>query len=216
MEERNHAEDSLNDLKDIRRIMDRSTRFISLSGLSGIAAGICALIGLWFASRILNDLTISESFSYNFKKNTTESLAITNLLIIAIVTFIAAFLSAFYLTYLKSKKSNLPIWDRSSRRLLVNMFVPLITGGLFIIGLISYNELQFIAPSCLIFYGLALVNASHYTLSEVRYLGYCEILLGLLNFLFLQNGLYFLVLGFGMLHIFYGAYMWWKYEKAKI
>ena len=86
-------------------------------------------------------------------------------------------------------------------------------GGLFILGMIYYNEWRFIAPACLLFYGMALVNASKYTLSDIRYLGYCEIILGLINMLFIGYGLYFWAAGFGVLHILYGAIMWYKYER---
>jgi hypothetical protein len=65
-----------------------------------------------------------------------------------------------------------------------------------------------------VFYGLALVNASKYTLTDIRYLGITEIILGILNIFFLRRGLYFWALGFGVLHIIYGLVMWWKYERA--
>jgi hypothetical protein len=70
-----------------------------------------------------------------------------------------------------------------------------------------------IAPGCLIFYGLALVNASKYTLKEVRYLGYGQMILGIINLWFIGYGIFFWAIGFGVLHILYGTMMWWKYEK---
>ncbi len=46
----------LQDLTEIRSMMERSSRFISLSGLSGISAGVFALIGAYLAyRRILED-----------------------------------------------------------------------------------------------------------------------------------------------------------------
>ena len=41
----NEQNQHLETLQDIKKIMERSSRFLSLSGLSGIAAGICALAG---------------------------------------------------------------------------------------------------------------------------------------------------------------------------
>ena len=93
------------------------------------------------------------------------------------------------------------------------MLIPLIAGAAFILGMLRYDEWRFVAPSSLIFYGLALVNASKYTLGEVKWLGYGQILLGILNLWWTGNGLYFWALGFGLLHIIYGALMWWKYER---
>jgi hypothetical protein len=70
-----------------------------------------------------------------------------------------------------------------------------------------------IPPACLIFYGLALVNASKYTLGEVRYLGYGQLILGVINIWLPEYGLYFWAAGFGVLHIVYGLVMWYRYEK---
>jgi len=70
-----------------------------------------------------------------------------------------------------------------------------------------------VTPSCLIFYGLALINGSKYTVSEVRYLGYLELVLGIVNLWATRYGLYFWAAGFGVLHILYGIVMWNKYER---
>jgi len=118
-----------------------------------------------------------------------------------------------YFTWRKARRNNLPIWDATSRKVAVNLCLPLASGGFFILGLMYNNHESLIAPSCLVFYGLALVNASKYTLTDIRYLGITEIILGILNIFFLRRGLYFWGLGFGVLHIIYGLVMWWKYER---
>jgi hypothetical protein len=211
MEEQNQSTDSLQEVKDIKKIMERSSRFISLSGLSGIAAGICALIGALIANSILD----------NFKKNNVndpqkiEGNAWLSLELIglAAAVFAVAFVLAFYMTWRKARKQNLPVWDYTSRRLMWNMIVPLTAGGLFILGMLQYDEWRFIAPACLIFYGLALINASKYTLTDIRYLGYLEIIVGVISMWWIGYGLYFWAIGFGLLHIIYGIIMWWKYER---
>jgi len=96
------------------------------------------------------------------------------------------------------------------------LIIPLAAGGLFAAGLLYHNEWKFVAPACLVFYGLALVNASKYTLSDIRYVGIMEILLGLINMYVVDYGLYFWAAGFGVLHIVYGLIMWWKYEKRPV
>ena len=199
-------------LKDIKQIMERSSRFISLSGLSGIAAGVCALAGAWIAGSILYSGGSRIKISDSFRSDIFDTLSI-QLMGLAAATFAVAFISAFYLTWRKAKKHNLPLWDHTSRRLFWNMVIPMMAGGLFILGMLYYNEWRFVAPACLLFYGLALVNASKYTLSDIRYLGYCEIVLGLSSMFFIGYGLYFWAAGFGILHIVYGAIMWFKYER---
>lgn len=213
MSDQSQQTDSLQDVRDIRRLMERSSRFISLSGLSGIAAGCCALIGAWVARNILLD-------NYDLIYDETRYLRGDNftglkykLLGLAAATFAAAFLSAFYFTWRKSHQQGRSLWDHTSRRLFWNMAIPLVAGGLFILGMLKYNEWRFVAPACLVFYGLALVNASKYTLTDIRYLGYCEIITGIVNTQWIGYGLYFWAFGFGVLHIVYGILMWWKYER---
>jgi hypothetical protein len=203
---------TLETLQDIKRIMERSSRFISLSGLSGIAAGICALAGAWFAYKEFAPYYTEYNGRGEYSGEDFQLLKL-RLLFIALAVLAAALVSSFYFTWRKAKHNKLPIWDLTAKRLMINMLIPLVTGGLFILALYQYNEWMFIAPACLIFYGLALVNASKYTLTDVRYLGLFQILLGLINTQFVGYGLYFWALGFGVLHIIYGFVMWWKYEK---
>jgi hypothetical protein len=192
-------------------MMERSSRFISLSGLSGISAGICALAGTWFALQALPPHHTEAGYS-----NSSHQVSIAleaSLLRIAILVFVCALASAFLFTYLRSKKTKVPIWGTQAQRLMVNLFLPLAVGGLFIIKLIFIEQFGLIAPACLIFYGLALLNASKYTLKEIRHLAIVQLALGVVNCWFVGYGLYFWAAGFGLAHIAYGAIMWWKYEK---
>lgn len=203
---------SLEALQDIKRMMERSSRFISLSGLSGVSAGICALVGAWFASNKINCWVKGNCELDHLMDSGGRELFI-ELCWIAGVTFVAAFTSAFIFTYIRSRKSGIPIWGNASIRLLWNTAVPLIAGGIFLFRILQLGEYELIAPGCLIFYGLALVNASKYTLGEVRWLGYGQIIIGIFNLWFFGYGLQCWALGFGVLHIIYGAAMWWKYER---
>jgi hypothetical protein len=204
--------DSLQEIKDIRRMMERSTRFISLSGLSGIAAGSCALVGAWVGGRIMNSYYGNYDSRGFFSGDDFSQLKI-KLLGLAVAVFAAAFVSSFYLTWRRASKQGVSLWDPASKRLFWNMLIPLLAGAGFILGMLRYDEWRFVAPCSLIFYGMALINASKYTLSDIRYLGYSEILLGLLNMFFIGYGLIFWAIGFGVLHIVYGAIMWVKYER---
>jgi hypothetical protein len=207
----NQQNQSLETLQDIKRIMERSSRFISLSGLSGIAAGICALVGAWFARAEFKPY-YRDYAADGFTGSDFQQLKF-RLLLIALAVLAAAWLSAFYFTWRKAKQNKIPIWDSTAKRLMLNLLMPLAAGGLFVLALYQKDEWIFIAPACLLFYGLSLVNASKYTLTDIRYLGYCEIVLGLVNTQFPGYGLYFWAAGFGVLHIIYGFAMWWKYER---
>jgi hypothetical protein len=213
-----HNQQPLDTLQDIKRIMERSSRFISLSGLSGVAAGICALAGAWFAQIELGRYNVENGSGFNgnrgeyiFKDG--HQYLRNNLLLIAVITFAAAFILSFFFTYLRSKKTNTPVWDRTARRVMINVAIPMVAGGIYLLALVNANNYAFIAPGCLLFYGLALVNASKYTLNEIRYLGYTEILLGLINCWATNYSLLCWAIGFGVLHIIYGVIMWWRYER---
>jgi len=215
----NEQQQSLEAIHDIKRMMERSSRFISLSGLSGISAGICALIGAWLAYPYI---TGEKNYIIDMQKYVVQAMSLdyrfvfnTWLFWIALGTFVAAFITAFFFTYLKSKKQGIPIWGTSARRLMINVCIPLLVGGIFLFKLAQYHIIDLIAPGCLLFYGLALINASKYTLNEIRFLGYAQIILGVINLNFLGHGLYFWAAGFGILHIVYGVYMWVKYEKKE-
>jgi hypothetical protein len=209
----------LETLQDIKRMMERSSRFISLSGWSGVCAGICALGGAWAAhTRIAaylhsHDATIPYRGQVPDLSDNAASL-LQDLIIIAGITFIAALITAFLFTWLRSRRNNVPLWGRTAQRLAWNTILPMVVGGLVIVRAMQWGYFELVSPGCLIFYGLALVNGSKYTLGEVRYLGYGQLILGLINLYWVGAGLYFWAAGFGILHIVYGAMMWWKYERG--
>lgn len=200
---------SLETLHDIKRMMERSSRFISLSGWSGIAAGVCALAG----AAVARQRIIYYYQSQYGKVGGAIAELRYDLILIAFLTFATAFVLASFFTFIRSKKEGVAIWGATARRLMWNTFLPLAAGGFLIWHLIEISGYGLVAPSCLIFYGLALVNGSKYTMGEVRWLGYGEIILGIINLWNPGRGIFFWSLGFGVLHIIYGFAMWWKYER---
>lgn len=205
MESKNYHED----LSHIRTMMERSSRFISLSGLSGVFAGLVALLGAVYVYFVFE----REGIDYfDGEKNVFSEGLVRELVLIGCVILVLAILAGYIFTAKKSKEKNLKIWDQTTKRLLFNFAVPLVTGGLFCLGLLYHGMFVFLAPATLIFYGLALVNASKYTFTDIQNLGYCQIALGLLSFFFLGWGLVFWAFGFGVLHMVYGLVMHKKYK----
>ena len=205
----------LESLSEIRSLMERSSRFISLSGLSGIIAGIIALFGAaaaywYFDYNIYYPKYYSNIFD-NAGNIKTEFLAF--LFTDAFIVLSLALAFGIFFTTRQAKKKGQQIWDNIAKRLLLNLLIPLATGGVFCLILLYHGEVYLVAPATLIFYGLALLNASKYTLNDIRYLGITEIVLGLISSVFAGYGLLFWAIGFGILHIIYGTVMYYKYEK---
>nr|WP_315032704.1 hypothetical protein [uncultured Chryseobacterium sp.] len=205
MEAKNYHED----LSHIRSMMERSSRFISLSGLSGVVAGVVALVGAGYAYYAMEREKVEDSSGRRLIYNSD---LVQELVIAGLLVLIIAVLSGYIFTANKSKKKGLKIWDATTKRLLVIFAIPLAAGGIFCLALIFHHMFVWIAPVTLIFYGLALVSAERYTLPDIKYLGYCEIVLGLLASFILGWGLVFWSVGFGILHIVYGLIMHKKYK----
>lgn len=190
----------LEDIKDIKDIMDRSSRFISLSGMSGVCAGVFALIGAYLAYQTI----YYQQVYVDYRVAVIDTESIVKLISIAAGVIILTFTFGIYFTTKKAKKNNQKLWDRSTKLLLINFLIPLVTGGILCLMLLIKGYIGFVAPFTLIFYGLALVNASKYTLSQIKSLGIMEIILGLVATNYIGYGLIFWIIGFGVLHIVYG------------
>ncbi len=205
----------LEQLSEIRNLMERSSRFISLSGLSGVMAGVFALAGAamayyWMESNLAGVRYSDYANDFTGKIN-PEFLMF--FLMDACAVLVLTLISGVILTSRKAKRLGVPTWDKSAERLLVNLMIPLVAGGVFCAILLYHGIFGFIAPATLLFYGMALVNAGKYSVPELRYLGLTEMALGLAACFFIGKGLIFWAIGFGALHILYGSIMHFKYDR---
>ncbi len=198
------------DLASIRTMMERSVKFISLSGLSGVMSGIYALLGA-VAAYFMVHYPISPLNQRVYSINDFETLS--QLTFIAIIVLIASLATGIWFSSRKAKKYNEKIWNATSKKLVINLSIPLVTGGCFILILLYTGHFGVAAPASLIFYGLALIQGSANMYDEIRYLGISEIILGLVSALVPGYGLIFWVIGFGVLHIVYGTIMHNKYDR---
>ena len=202
-------QDVKDDLQHIRKMMEQSSRFISLSGLSGVVAGVVALAGAFAAWCIFKQHNIDYFDGY--RGGGTSGLVL-QLFLLAIVLLVVAIGLGALITVNKTKKQGLKIWTSTTKKLLTALFVPLVLGGLFCLAALYHGHFEIIAPLMLLVYGLALINAGKYTYSDIQNLGYCEALLGIIAMCWPGYGLAFWAVGFGMLHIIYGLLMYKKYR----
>jgi hypothetical protein len=198
------------DLASIRAMMERSVKFVSLSGLSGVLSGLYALTG----STVVYFILYYPYFPIDFHFHYTDERTIVNqLLMVAAVVLILSLGTGYFLSLRKAKKLNTTIWNTASRQLFIDLFIPLSSGGLLIAILLFHGYYGIVAPASLVFYGLALQQGSRSTYPEVKYLGLTEIVLGLSCAAFPGYGLLFWALGFGVMHIVYGGVMYFRHDR---
>ncbi|CAN5859112.1 hypothetical protein BH11BAC7_BH11BAC7_28720 [soil metagenome] len=206
----NETEDQLKALSEMRDLMNRSSRFLSLSGLSGICAGVFALIGAAVAWKYLYSLNGDELYGDFDVPRSFYSFFFVD----AGLVLLFSLMAGWYFSNRRANRAGVSLFDETALRMLANLFIPLATGGLFCFALLYYGVVGLIAPATLIFYGLALLNASKYTVKDIRFLGICQIVLGLISTMFIFHGLIFWAIGFGVLHIIYGTVLYFKYERV--
>jgi hypothetical protein len=201
----NNKQDYINDLAQIRSLMERSSRFLSLSGWSGIMAGVYALTGVYLAHTLFQFQP--TALVYDAPANFQQ------IVVIAITVLLFTLATAIVLSYRKAAGRGEPFWNIALRRLLENVAIPLAAGGLAALACIGNGLIGMLAPLTLIFYGLALHSAGNFTYRELRFLGMMQVVLGLLSMWHVAYSLLYWAVGFGIMHIVYGVYIYWKYER---
>lgn len=204
------------ELQAIREIMERSSRFLSLSGLAGIFAGVCALIGAaiaWFI--ILEPGRLHYAEFIHMSDGSSDSGPGLYLAMDALLVLVLAVSGAVWFSYRKARRAGQKLWTPSTRHLIINVLIPLASGGVFILILVLRSNLELVAPAMLIFYGLALVNAGKFTFGEIQSLGLTQIGLGLLSGFSVNHGLLLWAIGFGLMHIVYGTLMYYRHERPQ-
>ncbi|HTF04646.1 MAG TPA: hypothetical protein VK826_11510 [Bacteroidia bacterium] len=226
--DQSQAEDQLKAISEMRDLMNKSSRFISMSGLSGVAAGAVGLIGMIVTWLFLDsyffhlpfyigDVVLPESYQVTSIDEifTMKWEFVRNLVMIAGFTLAGALFGAWYFTRRKAKKLGLSMWDDTAKRMTINLLIPLVTGGGFALVLLSHGIIGLVPAITLAFYGTALINASKYTLNDIRYLGIIQIILSFIAAIFYEYSLILWSIGFGVMHIIYGIVLYMKYENKK-
>ena len=204
---------SLEDVREIRRLMEKSSRFLSLSGLAGVLAGIAALLGavIFYGYAGMGRISYDDHtriLNFTGDKNLTRFLVTDGLIVLCIALF-----TGYYFSRRRARKMGIKFWNPAAKKMIINLFIPLVAGGLVILVFLLRSQVNYVASFTLIFYGLGLVNAGKYSYADINYLGLCEIVLGIFALVFINHGLIFWTIGFGIFHIIYGMILYYKYER---
>ena len=205
------TQDYLKDIQDIKSMMEERSRFLSLSGLSGVLAGLYALVGAYVGYKLA---TSASSIPYKDLQSGYFSPIVIQLLLVALGILLLSIGTALFFTSRKARRRNESMWSPATIKALKSFLLPLVTGGIFGLLLLWRGHMLLLSPTTLIFYGLALYSASRYTVRDVGALGIAEIAVGLASMLYPGKGIYFWAFGFGVLHIVYGSIMYFKYDRV--
>ena len=194
-------------MDDIREMMSKSSRFQAISGWSIVVIGLYAAVASAMAAAVIGVgdwLPCCENLQRFAVLNTPSRIRIAAL--IAIGLFALSLLTVFVAAIIKSKRNNLRFaFDKRMCQMLVDFFIPLIAGGLLSMALVQQGHYGLTSSIMLLFYGLALVNCSHYTYPALRWLGYSELLIGIIDCFTMSHALLFWFLGFSVMHILFGV-----------
>jgi hypothetical protein len=199
-------QDYLRDIAEVRSLMERSTRFLSLSGLAGVMAGIYALAGVFIVWKAIGfepteDVVVAETFSMQ------------HVVLVALGVLILSIGTALLLSSATARKRNESIWNPVAKRVAAHFGLPLITGGLLMLIFLSQDMTRLLIPSSLIFYGIALFSAGPFTFREIKTLGIIQIALGLFSAYAVEYSLLCWAAGFGIAHMIYGIYLHLRYKQ---
>lgn len=190
-------EEQLEALSGIRNLMERSSRYLPLSGKAGVAIGVLAVL-----------CTLIANAYFSIRQDNLKQLVF-----LFGALFIVCMVIEILMAERNAKQKGVPAWDAIAQRFLINLFIPMLVGGIYCFALIQQQLLVLVLPATLIFYGLALINSSRYTIEDIRYLGFAELILGLVASFIPEYGLLAWGIGFGLLHVLYGVIIYFKYEK---
>ncbi len=191
------------DIKVIRQMMEKSSKFQSFNGISIVFAGFYAIIGAIFAYLFMKGV-LGEEY------NTTQKMII--LFVDALTVLFLSTCTVTFFCWKKARSNHESLFSSTTRRAAYSILLPLFAGGIFSLVFLFREEVDVVCAATLIFYGLGLVNASKYTFPEVNHLGIIEVILGILTLFLTGYSLYLWAIGFGICHIIFGFIMYYRYE----
>lgn len=171
-------------LRFIRDTMERASSFTAVPGWGGVYIGLTAVA----AGAVAYGRPLTQQFS------------------IWLAEAALALALAILAVRVKSKRLALPLGSRPARRALLSFVPPLLAGAMLSIILARFGMLGIMPGLWLLLYGTAVVTGGAFSVRIVPVMGLCFMLLGAISFVApVSWGNELLVLGFGVLHIVFGA-----------
>lgn len=175
-----------------------------MAGIYGLLAAYIAIFQLDF------DPILLQSIGYTSGEAFAELRA---MMVLAALLLVLSIGTAAWMARRKANKQGEVVWTAASRRLLTDLAVPLLTGGLLLLAFTWLGAFSLLLPISLVFYGITLYQAGPVIYTALRILGLLNLALGFLALLLPEHAMLFWAAGFGLLHIIYGLFIHFRYEK---
>lgn len=181
-EQRDYAKETLAYIRDT---MESASTFTAISGWGLVAVGGVGLLAATLAWRTGSDTSLRVWLSA------------------AAISVVIAGLS----TALKANSLATPLWSGALRKIVWVMTPALATGALLTYALAIAGARHLLPGAWLALYGVGVTAGGVFSVRALRWMGVQLVVLGGLALLAPQYGLALLALGFGGLHVAYGAYI---------
>lgn len=177
---------AMEDLRYIRRTMERGQAFTAVSGWGGVGMGVTALVAAAVASTRTDD---PEAW----------------LTVWAMEAAIAAGLGLWAIQR-KARRSELPLLSGSGRKMLLSFLPPTLAGIALTLALWQAGAMSLIPGAWLLLYGVGVVAAGTFSVRTVPVMGVCFMVLGAAALVASPSGGdAWMAAGFGGLHIVFGT-----------
>ncbi len=164
--------------------MERASSFTAVPGWGGVAIGVTALI----AGAAAYGRPLDIQFS------------------IWLAEAAVALVVGIWAVTAKTKRLSQSVQTKAGRRALLSFMPPLLAGGVLTAVLYQIHVLGVIPGLWLLLYGAAVVTGGAFSIRIIPVMGLCFMLLGAIALLASQVwGDVFLMMGFGVIHIVFGA-----------
>ena len=147
--DRNKAIESVNEIKEL---MERSSKFVSLSGMTAVLAGVYALAGAYVAGQLLRSEDNREG-----------------LIMVASLVLIVSVVTACILSWYKAKKMRQKLFSKLTCRIAWNFSLPLLTGGLFCIALLLREHYGLVSSVMLLSSIISFFHTVNKTTFHIKY-----------------------------------------------
>lgn len=178
---------AVDDLRFIRRTMERGPTFTGVPGWGGVGMGLTGLVAA----------------AVGATRSTTEGWLATWLAAAAVAIGIGA-----WSMRRKARRAGIPLVTGSGRKFLLGFLPPALAGAVLTLALYRADATGLIPGAWLLLYGAAVATAGTFSVKVVPVMGSCFMLVGAVALLVPGSGPdVFLGVGFGLLHVGFGVHI---------